>query len=552
MKKLLKMILADKLLLSLSVVLLLITGVSASLIVVKASETLFRSSPTVEAIDLTSLTEDEITEWYEKAFGTTNGLVFKEAYDEEIEPKKVISQDPKAGEGVSLDTGMTITLSQGKDPNKTFDLPDFVEEGYTKEEIEKYFDENGFTNVTYEYKVSTDEEVKKDTVLAVNRSGMTKRSEAILVTLSAGDETDLVEVKVPDLLEMTEAEAKAWASSYSINLSIERVFSNNHASGKIISQSISEGETIKGGDTITIRISRGKGITIADLKNKTLEQAKSYASENGFKLETRYDYSDSVEKGLIAASSPSAGGMLAKGDTLIITISEGKDPASEKVNVESYAGKSEDDLLAYVKKLGMEASKESAKYSDSVSEGLVAYNTTGEVAKSTTIQYGLSLGRYTIDKNDFEGETLANAQKIVKAANDLGANITFNFEETTTNSYEAGTLYGCSVTSSGKAINCRLAKAGSSGGGGSSSLDDTVYINSKNYYTPVNPTVDKTLALIKNSFGAFKNLEIIKEESSMSAGAIIEITVNGSASYKPGYYNVDTTDVVIRISIGKD
>ena len=538
MKKILKTIMADKLLLGLTVVLLLVTGVSASLIVVKAGEFFFKKAE-IEVIDFTNLTESEIRDWYEKEFDTSNGLEFIEEYSEDVSEGKVISQDPLSGEKITVDSGLKIVLSKGKDPNKTFNLPDFVTEKMTKKDAEDFFEKNGFTNVNYAYKIIEDEDIAKDVIVDINRTGAVKRSDMIIVTLSAGDDEDLVEVIVPDFEAYSVQEAKEWGSANSITVNFDYVFSNTHEAGKIISQSVGEGEVLKGGSSLTLKVSKGKGITIADLLNKTVDQVKTYASENGFVLDIQYAYSDSIKEGLVISSSPDSGGLLAKGDTLVIVVSAGVDPDNVRVDIEDYAGKSEAELLAYLKEIGIKSLKESDVYSDSVDEGLVAYNTSGNVALSQTISYALSLGSYEIDLDDFEETSLKDAQALVDSVNGRGANIKLNFSTVKTSEYAENTLFGCRLANS-RTVNCNLAATG----GSSDTSDGDHYIEANTQIYEGYPlSVDSTRKAVEENLSYF-DLSITEEVSELPAGSIIKITVNGD-SYRSGYYPADTKVKVV-------
>ncbi len=540
MKKFIKMLMADKILMGLTAALLLITGVSGSLIIVSGSE-LF-GSKTITALDFSSLTEAEITEWYESNFSTLNGLNFYQVYDEDIAEGKVISQEPQAGEIVTLDTGLTITLSLGQDPDAEFELPDFVGEGYTLEMIEEWFSANGFTNVSYEY--VTDSEVEAYTVVSVNKSGTVKRSDEILVSISIGD--DLEEVEVPDFTSMTVSEIKSWASANLISVEFSYVFSSTYDQGTIISQSVDAGETVSTGTSITIKVSNGKGITIEDITGYTLAQAQTYAKNNGLSLSIKYSYSSSVDEGLVISTSPSKGSMVSSGSTLTIYVSLGTDTSSTKVTIEDYAGKSESALLSYLKNLGVSYSKQTSYYSDEYASGLVVYNTTGEISLSDTVEYAVSLGSYVIDVSDFEGVKLSAAKSIVDAANNLNAGITLTYNIIETSAYTTGTLYGCAVSSDSKTITCNLAAGSSS---------STAYIyNQPSYYTGNSSSlsVESTTATVQYALGAFKNLTIKTQSSTLTAGAIISISVNGSTVFESGQYDTSTTVVVVTISSGSN
>ncbi len=63
-----------------------------------------------------------------------------------------MKQSLNEGEVLEQDATMTITLSQGADPDKEFALADFS--GKTEQEIKDWFTNNQFTNVVYEYEMN--------------------------------------------------------------------------------------------------------------------------------------------------------------------------------------------------------------------------------------------------------------------------------------------------------------------------------------------------------------------------------------------------------------
>ena len=357
----------------------------------------------VLAIDFKALTEKEIKEWYENSFESNEGLDIEFKYDENIEEGKVISQSVKADEEIDSGKGIKVVISNGRDPEKEIKLPNFVEEKYTKEKIEKFFSDNYFADVNYEYETS---EEPKDQVIRVNVKDKAKRNQLILVSLSAGENEEEIEIEVPNFKDYSVKNARAWGNSNSVTIRINYVFSNDFAEGKIISQSIRAGLTVNPGQLITLQVSQGKGIKVKDLVSETKDNAVKWIDANGLKHNIVYDYHDKAEKGVVFATDPKAGTMVAEGKTITLHVSKGKDPEKIEIEVDSKAGVSESDFIAYIKGLGLTSSKSGSNYSDSVAKGLIISNDTGYFRKSKTVGYVVSLGKYTLNTADFENKKI--------------------------------------------------------------------------------------------------------------------------------------------------
>lgn len=552
----------------------------------------------VEIIDFSNLTQSEIVEWFNKEFGNKENLTFSREYSETIQKDKVISQSVMAGETITTEDKVQIVLSNGADPDFEISLPDFVTEKYTKDQIEKFFDENKFSDVTYEYEIS---ELPKDTVIKINVSEKAKRSDVIMVTLSIGEDTENIEITVPDFSTYSVANAKAWGNANSISMKISYVFSDTHAEGKIIYQSIKANEVIKGGSSISLQVSSGKGITVEDLSGKTFEYADKWSDDNGVYIKPIYVYDDNIKEDLIIKSDPKPGTIVEKNAVITIYISKGKDPDSVLVKVEDKVGVSEKDFLAYIKELNMKTSKVGSYYSDTITSGNIYSHTSGEVKISTTIEYTLSLGKYNLDVGNFEGKSKSSADSIIATANAQKAGISLNVTEEYSDTVSRGILYNCSV--SGKTLSCKLSLGalatvenyinqnkqsnfssnnvnyvvvidndyteGTSYGdvykqsvepGTRVKNGTTVELYARKGQKPEEPkgfidgnydvyqtdplSLSGTKTNVQNKLGMF-NLEIYEEESAGKvAGAIISITVNGS-SYNSGEYPLSSKVVVI-------
>lgn len=120
-----------------------------------------------------------IVEIWAKKNNLEDQIKFKEEYSDDILSDCVISQSARK---VSTTGTLVITLSQGPDPDKKVKLPDFS--GKKKDEIEAWFEDNDFSNVTYTYTSVQDKE--DDVFVSIDPSAGTKakRSAAVTVTLA--------------------------------------------------------------------------------------------------------------------------------------------------------------------------------------------------------------------------------------------------------------------------------------------------------------------------------------------------------------------------------
>lgn len=511
----------DKLILGLVIGLGLILVLIIGLFAVK-----FLTNQSVTAINFSELTKEEITEWYEGKFGSQDGLEFIYEYSEDIEKDRVISQSVVEGEKIDKENGLTITLSNGPDPDVEFTLPDFVEEGYTLDEIKKYFEDNKFLDVTYEFVVS-DEPL--NTVISVNVSGVVKRGDVILVKVSAGDDLSQIVTNVPDLTSYSLSNAKAWASSNAITLQIEYIIKDGYKVGDIVSQSIAENTQINGGSTIKIEVI---GIEIPNVVGSSQTSAVSTLRNAGLSTKISEEYSSSVEKGNVIRTNPSASNVVADGSQVIVVVSKGPNPANVYVNVENKAGMSESSFKSYITGLGLSSpSKSGSYYDDDIAKGSIITNTSGKVNLLANISYELSLGAYKLNPSDFNNLSLNDAKSKVNSENNKRAGITFTYNSVNAGDYgvSAGKVFDCSAD--GKKLTCKYAEE-----------YRPIFKNTQVY--AIEGDLNGTISLVKTSLGFF-DLEIIYESNNnYLAGHIIYISVNGNTNYEEKEYKSSTKVVV--------
>ncbi|MDY3006180.1 Stk1 family PASTA domain-containing Ser/Thr kinase [Anaerococcus porci] len=158
------------------------------------------------------------------------------------------------------------------------------------------------------------------------------------------------EVKVPDLSNMTVSQAEE--SLKEVGLSLGKTnseYSDTVEKDKIISQNPRVGETVQSGSEIDINVSLGKkepevkNVSVPNLVGQTEEKAISIAENSSISVRNiNYEYSESIEKGIVISQSISANTEVAENSKIDLVVSNGKDP-SRKENTDNKSNEEEKD-----------------------------------------------------------------------------------------------------------------------------------------------------------------------------------------------------------------
>ncbi len=232
----------------------ILVGVIAGVISVATTITILAFSNTsVKVKNFIGLSKKYVEVWKSENKLKDDQIQYEYIYSEETEENIVMKQSLNEGEVLEQDATMTITLSQGADPDKEFALADFS--GKTEQEIKDWFTNNQFTNVVYEYEMN--DELPETTFISMEPVAGTvvKRSDKVTVKVTPSLES--LQITVPDLSNYSLENIQAWGEQNSITVNIVEEYSDSVESGKVISISVENGASIKKGDTITVTISRG-------------------------------------------------------------------------------------------------------------------------------------------------------------------------------------------------------------------------------------------------------------------------------------------------------
>ena len=165
----------------------------------------------------------------------------------------VISQGTSAGTKVAKNTTITLSISSGPE-NAT--VPNVV--GYDQVEASSVLESAGF-KVTV--KQSYSDTVESGKVISQSPVGTTSTTPGatVTITVSLGKETK--EVTVPNLFGHTEEDAIAQLEALGLRYNIRTQTSSNAPEGQVVGQSISAGEKVEEGTTVTLYVSAANSST---------------------------------------------------------------------------------------------------------------------------------------------------------------------------------------------------------------------------------------------------------------------------------------------------
>ena len=185
------------------------------------------------------------------------------------------------------------------------------------------------------YKEST--EYEKDYIVSQDIEGNVEVPAGTVLNLvvSSGK---VIGATVPDVVGMTEAEAKVRLESEGFTMQKQLQESDSVEKGNVISQNPLGATTAAKGSDVTVVISSGMSVEtmeMPDLTGKTEEEAKVVIEEEGLTVGTvSEEDSDTVEKCKVISQSPAAGGTVDKGTKVDIKVSLGKKTKTYTCSVE--------------------------------------------------------------------------------------------------------------------------------------------------------------------------------------------------------------------------
>ena len=211
---------------------------------------------------------------------------------------------------------------------------------------------------------------------------------------SSSQEVTEGDIEVPNFERYTLEKAQEEAEKLGLKINVAEQDYSDYDENTIITQSPEAGTMVAEGQVIDVAVSLGqKTFTMPNVvyeeKDKAIEMITSLG---GQKPEVQYEFSDSIQEGIVMEQSPAAQTEMDSTVKIVLTVSKG--PEDVNVVVPNFVGKDistvKSELSAAGLKLGSISSVDSDKPKDEVTGQ--SLDSGSEVAKDSTINFEISKG----------------------------------------------------------------------------------------------------------------------------------------------------------------
>lgn len=263
-------------------------------------------------LDITKVEKlEELSEFDALIWLKRNGFNYKIEYDFSATIKKgfVIKQSVKSGDKANpnADT-ITITISKGK----KIVVPDLL--SMSVEDIVKWIAENDL-KIKYDESYSSTIAADKVMKASVEKGSEITAGTTVTITISTG------QLKFPSFSSLQEF--RTWASNFNVKFTEKREFNDSVAAGNIIDFSIKTGSNVIFEDTITVRISQGKAVTVPNLVGMSRSAITDRCNSLGLNCTFQNGSFSNIPANQATAQSVGAGNQVVSGTTVTITLSRG-------------------------------------------------------------------------------------------------------------------------------------------------------------------------------------------------------------------------------------
>ncbi len=296
----------------------------------------------VVVIDFYNKEISEVIAWAEE-----NEIFISQVYknSDTIEQYRVIDQDVKAGTSIKKIEKITVTVSDGPNPEKETNLPNMI--GWDVDKAMSYIDKNHLTNANIEFDFH--DEIKRDIVFSQNIESTMKRNEPLELKVSLGKKDEFKYVTMIDLTGKDEFHATTWLKRNRIAYEIQYGYSDSYEEGIVIKQEDKKGKVMdvtKNAKT-TITLARNHQITVPNFEEMTSTKINSWATDNKIKIIFKEEYDEKIAKGKVIESSRLKGDTVEVGDTIQITISKGQLYMIKFTNIEEFVTWANEEEISY-------------------------------------------------------------------------------------------------------------------------------------------------------------------------------------------------------------
>ncbi|SFC28261.1 Stk1 family PASTA domain-containing Ser/Thr kinase [Ruminococcus albus] len=285
-------------------------------------------------------------------------------------------------------------------------------------------------------------------------------TDEIVLTVSKGRDPFKGEpagTKAPNFLGSYFEEARQIASENDVLIMVtEYRYSRSFAKGQIMSQNPGPGGDLDDSKCVKLVISMGFGnVTVPDVTFQDEDKAKTQLRTVGLIPQVTYEYSNSIEEGLVISQDPSPDTSIETGSKVNLVISKG----AESVEIPNLVGMTKSDATDTLRNMGMvvvyEYKTDNSKSEDSV---LSSSPAAGEkIRPGSEITLTICTHESTVQVPDVKGKSRSDAEKAIKSAG-LKVNVVEVIDDDNVGKVISQSPKGRSSTTKGKTVTINVGK----------------------------------------------------------------------------------------------
>ncbi len=253
------------------------------------------------------------------------------------------------------------------------------------------------------------------------------------------------------IVGMSKEEASEALENIGLTLFVAKVEESDEEEGTVLTQSVSEGESVLVGSYVEVSVAAGRTevlITVENVVGASESDAVSRLTAQGLVADKSYEYNETVPAGQVISQNPTSGSTVSEGAAVKLVISQGV----QSVSVPSVLGKDQAAAQSELTSAGLVVSGVSQEYSETVAAGqVISQSIAGgkTVAYGTEISLTVSLGAETVYYSfNYTLTVPAEATKADITLTDSNGNVLSSWKKTTVDPGASYTISQSNITGS--------------------------------------------------------------------------------------------------------
>lgn len=250
----------------------------------------------------------------------------KEEYSDTVAPDSVISQSVNGGTELELDSEITLTISKGAQipfADRSVVMTDI--RGKTFDEARRLLIKDGVYLIINDVVYSQDYPEGEIFSQGISAGTIVYSGDVVSVTVSLG----LHKTHMPNVLKHTEEVAVKKLEAKGFVVKVDYTKNEEYQAGEVISQSISAGEEVLVGETVTLVVCVNNKSEVPYVVGMNYENAQSKLLVHGVTSKVVYQQSSTIAKDYVISQSIKPGTKIKQGTVIEIVVSCANDPVPQ-------------------------------------------------------------------------------------------------------------------------------------------------------------------------------------------------------------------------------